>query len=486
MCHSESRRVSKNHQKIKMFLSLFLQQILAAKGTLESSILYVGDSNMSSLVSDKSACLILVISERDKDEKSRTLTDFISAGETLGSRCYFGIMNGERNYKFSKSNNIREECMYFFLRYGVVVSSVSGKKSSEFLIDYTMAKTGIPFKTFDDYIVAQNFIESNDNSLILFTTSLSGKIFENFRSLAYELRDNISFGICPDEDLSYEMDVDDLPCMVLYRNQDHAKIFYPDDIYNSKVDDIKSWAVYNMKPLFVPFKLNKQKTYIGKKPVILFFSPVNIEEKKKNYEFISKLAKQYGQDLEFTEIDAVTGNRFMTSLGFSRYADPAVAILEYKGKTPKKYLYDEEADWTHEAVSEFIMNFLDRKLKPLVKSSTLPEVNNGTIKEVNAYTLEETIEEEKDVLMLYYEPWDRVYNEFFPVIENISQTYKGKVIFAKINVAENDLIAGAKPKETPSLVLYTKENEAIKYKGNFKRNDIIAFLSDEADIINEL
>ena len=441
---------------------------------------------MSSLVSEKPACLILLISERDKDEKLRTLTDFIAAGETLGTRCYFGIMNGERNYKFSKSNKIKEECTYFFLRHGTVVASVSGKKTSEFLIDYTMAKTGIPFKTFDDYIVAQNFIESNDNSLILFTNSLSGNIFENFRSIAFELRDNLSFGICPDEDLTYEMDINDFPCMILYRNQDHAKIKYPDDIYNSKVDDITSWLKYNLKPLFVPFQLNRQKVYIGRKPVILFFSPVNIEEKKKNYEFISKLAKQYSEDLEFTEIDAVKGNRFMTSLGFSRYADPAVAILEYKGKEPKKYLYDEEADWTYEAVSEFIMNFLDRKLKPLIKSSSLPEINNGSIIEVNAYTLEDTIEEYKDVLMLYYEPWDRVYNEFLPTMENISKTYQGRAIFAKINVAENDLIAGSKPKETPSLVLYTKENQAIKYKGNLKRNDIIAFLSDEASFINEL
>ena len=441
---------------------------------------------MTEILEDKAACLLMVTMEKDEDIKFHTLSDFISAGETLGTRCFFGIMNGDTNYKFRKSNKIKEETSYYFFRYGILISKFTGKGTTESLIDFAMSRTGIPFKTFDDYAAAQDFIEAHENSVVLYTYAAKGKLFDAFNSIAARMRDNISFGLCPDEDLSLELDIEDLPSLVLYRSIDRAKLFYPENLEKSSVDDIISWINYNMKPAFLPFNVNNQKKYIGKQPVCLFFTPVDVEEKQKAFDFITKLAEQFKQDLTFVQIDAVTGNRFMTGLGFSKYADPAVCILNYKTKYPEKYLYDEEADWTFDAVSEFIMDFLDNKLKPAIKSSSLPSDNNGPVIEINANTLKQTIEQENDVLILYYESWDRIYSDFIPIYEELALKYQNRVIFTKINVAENDLIAGKRPKKTPSLILYNKENEAIIYKGNLSKQSLIDFLTDETDVISEL
>ena len=441
---------------------------------------------MTEILEDKAACLLLFSMEKDEDEKFHTLSDFISAGETLGTRCFFGIMNGDTNYKFRKSNKIKEEKSYYFFRYGILISKFTGKATTESLIDYAMSRTGIPFKTFDDFVTAQDFIESQENSVVLYTYSAKGKLFDNFNSIALRLRDNISFGLCPDEDLSLELDIEEIPSLVLYRSIDRAKLFYPENVEKSSIDDIISWINYNMKPAFLPFKLNNQKDYVGKQPVCLFFTPVDVEEKQKTFDFITKLANQFKQDLVFAQIDAVTGNRFMTGLGFSKYADPAVCILNYKTKYPEKYLYDEEADWTFEAVAGFIMDYLDGKLKPVIKSSSLPSDNQGPVIEINANTLKQTIEQKKDVLVLYYENWDRIYTEFLPLYQELAEKYHNKVIFTKINVAENDFVAGKRPKKTPSLILYNSDNEAIIYKKNLSKQSIIDFLTDETDVISEL
>lgn len=447
-------------------------------GNYEDNVIYVNEANLTESLQDKAACLLMVYSEPDKHDRFLTISKFVKASNVLGTRCFFAIMDGERNYKFTKSHSIKGEKAYFFFRYGILINKYTGASTSEALIDFVMSKTGIPFTTFDDLVTAQDFIEKHDNTLVLYTNSLKGKLFDTYNQAANQMRDNISLGLCPDEEISADLEIEDIPSLVLYRNADHQKIFYPDSLTKSTVQDIVSWVNYNTKPFFHPFNINNQKSYVGGKPVALFFTPVDIDAKKEAIQFIAKLAPLFGDDLYFAQIDAVTGNRFMQDIGFSRYADPCVAILKYETKKPLKYLYDEEAEWTIEDVSNFFGQYLDGKLKPRTKKSKLPENNNGPVFEVNADTLNETIHEKS--LVLYYEPWDHVYQTFLPHYENVSQNYLQRVKFTKINVAENDISVGASIKFTPCVVLYDKGEKHI-YKGELSRQGLTDFLHDELD-----
>ncbi|EAY06107.1 hypothetical protein TVAG_349600 [Trichomonas vaginalis G3] len=450
---------------------------------LESNILWVSEYNLTESLQDKPACLLMVISEPDKDVRFHSISDFITAANTLGSRCFFAIMSGERNYKFTKSHSIKDEKAYFFFRYGILIHQFNGKTTTEGLVDFTMSKTGIPFTTFDDYVTAQDFIEGHENVLVLYSNSLKGKLFDKFNSIASQMRDNISFGLCPDEEIALELDIESSPALVLYRNADKQKIFYKDSLKDSTEKDISSWLTYNMKPMFHPFNINNQKSYIGGLPVALFFTPVDIDAKNEAFKFISKLAAQYSNDLYFAQIDAVTGNRFMQSLGFSRYADPCVAILHYQNKKPLKYLYDEEAEWSFEDVSNFFGEFLDGKLKPRIKKSKLPENDKGPVFEVNSDTLNETIR--NNTVILYYEPWDNVYNAFLKQFEEVAKEYLNRIKFTKINVAENDIFTGMRIKSTPAIVLYNK-GEKILFKGELTKKELINFLKDELDDFMDL
>ena len=113
-------------------ISLFFSLICSSsRGIYESNIIYIGENNITEVLSDKAACLVFVNYEKDPDEKFHALSDFISAGNTISTRCFFGIMDGTKNYKFTKSNNIKEERTFFFYRYGILISKFSGKPSTE-------------------------------------------------------------------------------------------------------------------------------------------------------------------------------------------------------------------------------------------------------------------------------------------------------------------------------------------------------------------
>ena len=481
-------------QSILIFFSYFILtfQNKKKKKIEETNILYVTDQNMSFAFEDIPAVFLFVTQGGEKHDQFRARSEFISAGSALGSRCYFAVMDGERNPRFVRQVNLIHTRGYFFFRYGKLVDRYWGKMRADAFVQYAMSRTGCPFTTFDDYPTAQDFIESNPIGVVLYIPEAGGRTFDRYNQLATNLRDNFTFGLCPDIDLAEELDVTTFPTLILYRQKDKARLIYPDNFDTATFTDIILWVTYNSKPKIDLFQIQNQITYKKGKPVILFFLPVRDDEKEKSLQVIQPLAETYGEDLNFTQIDAVTGNRFMTSLGFSKYADPACVILVYNEKM-SKYRYPEEGDFTFENISTFIISFLDHKLKPEIKNQELPENNTGPIIQLNSLTFEdEIIKPDKAALVLYYEPWDHIYGEFLSdyilMAEEFNNKSVNRIILSKINVAENDLIIGPDPKRTPVLYLFIRNQKKvpIMYNGILKKNQIIDFLDDEIGIKSEL
>lgn len=459
----------------------------------DTNTLYVTDQNMSFTFEDIPAVFLFVTQGGEKTEQARARSEFINAGTALGTRCYFAVMDGERNQRFVRQVNLIHTKGYFLFRYGKLVDRYWGRLRPENFIQYVLSKTGCPFTTFDDYPNAQDFIESNPVGVVLFIPEAGGKSFDKYNELSSQLRDNFSFGLCPDIDLADELNVVSFPTLILYRQKDRARIVFPDNFDTATFTDINAWLTYNSKPRVDVFQIQDQSVYKKGKPVILFFVPVREDEKEKSLSVIEPLSKVFGEDLNFTQIDAVTGNRFMTSLGFSKYADPACVILNYGGERMTKYRYLEEADFTYDNLSTFIISYLDGKLQPEVRNQVLPDDLSGPLVQLNALNFEDNvIKPDVAVLVLYYEPWDHLYGEFYPEFQSMAEEFANKSVsrlrLTKINVAENDLIAGPDPKRTPSLYLFLRNQKKVPvmYSGNLKKQAIIDFLDDEIGIKTEL
>lgn len=297
----------------------------------------------------------------NSDERFRHRAEFLSAAPTLGTRCFFAVMDGDRNQKYVRQIGLKFNRGFYFFRFGKMTHIFNGPFTTTHYENFALSKTGLPFTSFEDYISAQDFIESTDNAIVLYLQHASGLLFEKFSTLSSQYRDNYSFGLCPDEYLADELGIDLIPSMVLYRSKDRARVFYPDSIESATSQDILAWLQYQKKPRFETFSLEDQRMYQKGKPVILFFVPVDDIQRETTLDLVSKLAIKYDEDLTFTQIDAVSGNRYMIDIGFSKYADPAVAIIEYKLDV-KYHLYPEEADWSFDDLCRFIENFLDRRI----------------------------------------------------------------------------------------------------------------------------
>ncbi|OHS96937.1 hypothetical protein TRFO_02072 [Tritrichomonas foetus] len=486
-----------------MFLFWILSLALSAKRsshkgkkkqTFDDNVLYVTEQNMSLAFEDLPAVFLLVQLGSDKDGRFRTKADFIAAASNLGSRCYFAIMDGDRNMKFVRSTNQRDAKSYFFYRYGQLVGRYSGGPTTEEITNFAMSRTGIPFTTFDDYTIAQDFIESNNGAVVLYLEKAGGPLFEKYNQWAEKLRDNTTFGLCPDPDIADELDISEFPSLVLYRHTDHSKAVYADDLNDASLTDITEWINYNKKPKFEPFQINKQSVYHDGKPLLLFFTPVEEEAKKSAISVITNLANSFGNEFKVVSIDAVTGNRFMTEIGFGRYADPAVAILVYSklGKLTK-YLHDEEDPFTEDHIGNFIEMYIQKKLKPNIRSAKLPDENDGPLFEVNALTFNDTVmNTDQSVVVLYYEDWDRLYTEFLPEFTELAETFANnsisKVKFVKFNIAANDLLVGPDPKKTPSVYLFASglKKKPILYTKKLNKKGVADFIYEELDVKVEL
>ena len=295
------------------------------KPNMDDNILYVTESNISLAFQDLPAVFLLVQLGSDRDARFRTRADFLAAASSLGTRCFFAVMDGDRNTRFVKSINQREPAAFLFYRYGQLVARYSGSQSTERIVDFAMARTGIPFKTFDDYTVAQDFIESHQIAVVLYLEKAGGPLFDKYTRVAGTLRDNFSFGLCPDEVLADELGVTKVPSLVMYRSTDKGRIEYSDDLNGAELADIFAWLNYNVKPRFEPFQVDNQRAYWNNKPILLFFTSVEEEAMKEGDKVITAIAEKL---TEYHAENIVVDPVMVATSGAKLISDDAIDTLK--------------------------------------------------------------------------------------------------------------------------------------------------------------
>ena len=440
-------------------LSLLLSLISSISYDGEN-IFYVSDTNFSDVI-NKFPASILLVQQGTDNERFRYMSDFINAAPLLMTRCFFVIMNGDRSKNFVEKVHLVHTKGYYFFRYGNLIEEYTGDTNSDAITKYALEKTGLAFTAFQDYPLAQDFIESHKISIVFYLNKASGPLFDQFKEIAETYRDIYAFGFSPDPDVTYELRVRYFPSIVLYRNTDKAKILYPFNITEQNQlneTELMDWVHENEQPNFEEFNINHQEIYYKSNSTVgLFFVPVEQEDKEKAMYQINQITKKYKQQLNFAVIDAATGNRFMQSLGFGRYADPAFSILKYTPKRMYKYLYGEGSTFRMCEISLFIEDYFMGKVNYSIKSSDLPKNNSLLIiKEINSFTMKEMIQESPNfTIILFYEDWDRLYLEFLPIYEEIANEIdRSDVIFCKMDAGKNDILYGHNIKQTPCIKIF--------------------------------
>ena len=213
------------------------------------------------------------------------------------------------------------------------------------------------------------------------------------------------------------------------------------------------------------------------------------DEKSNKWNEYEKLMKDISEKLNFklksviTDIKSVLSEKLADKLGIKEKDLPAIRILDTSGKYMKKYKI--EGELNEKNILNFVNDWENKKIKSYIKSSEEPKENNGDVFIVVGNTFEkEVINNNKDIMVLFYSPWCYYCKTLLPKYEEIAKKLKeknNKLILMKINAIENE-VESFENYGFPKIKFYpgNKKDKPIDYKGNKSVEEIIEFIKNNA------
>jgi protein disulfide-isomerase A1 len=245
-------------------------------------------------------------------------------------------------------------------------------------------------------------------------------------------------------------------------------------------------------------KFNEKAAYFifdKKLPALILFA----EEKSSKWVDYEKLMLNISEKLNYklkvvlTDIKGVKAAKLAEKLNVNINDFPSIRIVDTSGKYIKKYKM-EKNNINEKDILQFVNDWENKKLKSYVKSGEEPKDNDGDVFIVVGSTYEkEVINNDKDVVILFYSPLCYRCKALLPKYEIVAEKLKSKnpkLLLAKIDGIENE-VETIDDHTFPKIRLYPgnkKNKPPIEYNGDDSVNNIIKFIKDNAAypiIINE-
>ena len=232
--------------------------------------------------------------------------------------------------------------------------------------------------------------------------------------------------------------------------------------------------------------INQFNIYFKKKnPALILYA----DNKSINCNKYGNIRNEVSEKIErkllviITDIKEGISMRLAEYVGIKEKDLPLVSILDTR-KDFKKYNMD--GDINVENILKFVEKWEKNELKRQLKSEKIPKINKGNVYIVVGKSFEkEVINNDKDVMLLFYAPWCTHCKELSPKYEEVGIKLKDKnpkLLIAKIdgslNEIENISISGF-----PTIMFFPgnqKDKKPIEYKGRRTTEDIIQFIKKNA------
>ena len=280
--------------------------------------------------------------------------------------------------------------------------------------------------------------------------------------------------------------------MILYKNFDERER----ELKEINEKNIEEFIYKYSSPKVMKFGEKAADVVFNKnQSAILLFANEKSNEWNEYNELMKKISDKINYKLKviISDMKDLMSQKLAEYLNIKENDLPVIRIVDTKGDYTKKYKMDE--DINEKNILEFIKNWETKKIKSYVKSTEIPKENNGNVFEVVGNTFEdEVINNNKDIVVLFYSPWCYHCKELLPKYEKIAKLLKPKnknLILTKINAIDNE-VESVDIFDFPQIKLYPgnkKDIPPIDYKGDKSVEDIMKFIKNNVaypiDIDNE-
>ena len=358
----------------------------------------------------------------------------------------------------------------FFIK-GEPIEFEGGRIEKE-IVNWTRKKIGKAIQILEKKEEIDKFKEDNEICFIYYgNDEIDIRVFEK----ASKFIEDFPFAVVKDENLIKK---NQKGTIVLYKHFDEKK----NVLKTINFQSINEFAQQYALPKVMVFN-DKTVQYIFQKknPALVLYADKKSSSWNKYGNILIEVSEKIKRKLAviITDIKEGIASRLADYAGVKENDLPLVQIVDTRNKFRK---YNMNGEINVENILKFIEKWEKNDLKRELKSENEPKINNGNVFVIVGKTFEkEVINNDKDVILLFYAPWCTHCKELSPKYEEVGKILKKnnpKLLVAKIDGSQNEVESIDIP-AFPTILFFPgnqKKRSPIEYKGKRNTDDIIEFI----------
>ncbi|CBI21618.3 unnamed protein product, partial [Vitis vinifera] len=366
---------------------------------------------------------------------------------------------------------------------GKKVQEYNGPPDADGIVNYLKRQLGPASTEIKSSEDAATFIDEKGVAIVGVFPDFSGEEFDNFISIAENLRSDYVFGHTLDAKLlpRGESSVKG-PIVRLFKPFDELYV----DFQDFEVDALEKFVKEASMPLVTIFDSDPSgHGYVAKffdlpndkVMLVVEFNSEEFDAFNSKYRDAAELYK--GKNLGFLLGDVNVSEGAVEYYGLK--ADQTPLIIIDNNDLDTRYF---EAKIKPDQIAPWLEEYLDGRLKPFIKSQPIPETNDGPVKVAVFETLEEIVfNSGKNVLIEFYAPWCGHCQRLAPILEEAAVSFQNDpdIIIAKLDATVNDIPKKFKVEGFPTMYFKPANGELVEYGGDATKEAIIDFIKEKRD-----
>lgn len=364
----------------------------------------------------------------------------------------------------------------------------NGPREAGGIVSYMKARAGPSSKELTSLADLEKLKKSDDVYFIGFFSDKSSAFAKDYQKAADALRDSFKFAHTYSEEIMKAAG-DKKDDVVLYRparlhtKLEESSVSLGDASANKA--KIESFAKENYAGVAGHLTADNDKFF--KRPLCAVYYQVDYEKNLKGTNYwrnrVLKVAKKFEGKMNFAIAAKSDHGNQLSQMDINvNSEDLNVVIWDAAGH---KYRMDPSITFSMEKLEMFVLQFLDNKVEPYLKSEAIPADNSGPVKVVVAKNFEEIVNDpEKDVLIEFYAPWCGHCKSLEPKYKELGEklAHEDSIVIAKMDATANDVPPPYNVRGFPTIYWAPKGKKSSpkKYEGGREVKDFMSFIKKEA------